>query len=494
MQPINERLEKFYNAIRLSGRHIEFGRDKNVGSIKKLYEYLQGFEEIPTEPTQNAKCNKTSKKLRLEGNKLFENDSDLSKSLDFYNQSICWAEDTGEELAIGFSNRSAVYFEWKKYDLCLQNIELAMKARCPKRLLDKLNKRKADCVKAMKKTAKEEDINDSRILYLDNLCIKMKDLERMQSKIFCFNYNVNRSEPKLSLPPNPSIPFVARCLEMKTSPQKGRYIVTTADLKPGQIIAIEEPFIYSLEKEHRYRKCANCLTENFLNLIPCKSCTCTMYCSQECLVESQKGFHQYECPIAEYIWNQCQEFALTLRLVLKAFSIFDNVQELIEFREENKKANVSAFSFDHKNGLSDKEMYSQVENLFTNEDKRAEEDLFTRSCKVALLYHFLVEKTKFGEMLKTELERDTLIELLFHHSQVTSINSFNCYQYDDVRIDAMTDCKSSDISARGIYPLSSLFNHSCAPNVATIAAGNKIVTYVTRVISKNSDVAGCLKR
>lgn len=483
----------FYKAIQLSGRRVEFGNtDKNVSAIKKLYELLQGFEEIPEEVTQNAKSNKMSKKIRLKGNELFASDSDLSKSLELYNESICWAEDTGEELAIGLANRSAVYFEWKKYDICVENIDLAVKAGCPTRLMDKLNQRRADCLKNITEVKEEEDLSGP--LFIDSLCIKMKDLTRMKSKHFCFDFDRSRCEPKLSLEPNPNIPFVANCLQMKTSPQKGRHIVTTAELKPGQIISIEEPFINSLEKEHRYRKCGNCFVENFLNLIPCKSCTCTMFCSQECLMESAKGFHQYECPIAEYIWSHCQEIALTLRLVVKAFTMFDTVQELIEFREKNKIANVTAFSYDHKNGLSEKERYGQVENLYTNEANRYKEDLFTRGCKVALLYHYLIEKTKFAEMLTTELERDTLIALLFHHSQITSVNSFNCYQYDDVHLDAITEFKSSDIFSRGMYPLSSLFNHSCAPNVATIAVGTKIVTYVTRVINKNTECCGCLKR
>lgn len=486
-------MARFHEAIQLSGRHVKFGPGKNVTAIKKLYEYLQGFEEIPEDTTQNAKSNLTSKKLRLQGNKLFESDSDLSKSLELYNQSICWAEDEGEELAIGFANRSAVYFEWKKYDLCLENIERAVEAHLPNRLMDKVNQRKADCVKLMNEIAEEEKASDG-IHCIDSLCLKMKDLQRMKSKHFCFDVDRNRGEPKLSLEPNPSIPFIVNCLQMRTSPQRGRHIVTTEKLQPGQIISIEEPFINSLEKEHRYRKCANCFAENFLNLIPCKSCTCTMFCSQECLIESGKGFHQFECLIAEYIWSQCEEISLTLRLVIKAFTMFDTVQELIEFREKNKKANVTAFSYDHKTGLSDKERYGQIENLFTNEEHRLEEDLFTRGCKVALIYHYLIEKTKFGEMLKTESERDTLIALLFQHSQITSINAMNCYQYDNVAIDALTECKASDIFSRGMYPFSSLFNHSCAPNVATIAVGTKLVTYVMRDINKNAEVLGCLKR
>jgi hypothetical protein len=174
--------------------------------------------------------------------------------------------------------------------------------------------------------------------------------------------------------------------------------------------------------------------------------------------------------------------------------MFKTIQELIEFRKKNEKVNVTAFSFDHSNGLSVKERYSQVDSLLTNEDKRSYGDMFIRCCKVAILYHYLIEKTKFAEMLHTQLHRDTLISVIVQHTQVTSINGFNCNQYDDVDLDAFMDFNSMNVFARGIYPFSSLFNHSCAPNTSTISVGTKIVTYVTRPIKSNSEVLGCYKR
>lgn len=475
---------------------VAFGRDKNVDAVKKLLEWLKEYNFVPeSEVVRNAKNNVQSKKLRLKGNALFTSDTDLSKALDLYNQSICWAEDASEEMAIGFANRSAVYFEWEKYDACLENIDLAVKAGCPERLMDKLNQRKADCIENMNPVKDKNDANDRNtgVIGIDHLCLKMKDFNRLKSKHFCFDVDETRCEPKLSLEANPKIPFIANCLEMKTNPQKGRHIITREELKPGQIISIEKPFLTSLEKEHRYRKCANCFAENFMNLIPCTSCTCTMYCSQKCLNEAAAGYHQFECPISDYIWNNFHEISLTFRLAVKAFTMFDSVPELIAFREKSKISNVTVFSFDHTIDLDDKDHYGQIENLCTNEENRHADDLFTRGCKVALLYHYLIEKTKFGEMLKTKAERDTLISVLFHHSQTTSVNSMNCYEYDDVNLEAMADRKASDIFARGICPFTSLFNHSCAPNTATLTVGTKIVTYVTRIINKNAELSGCLK-
>jgi signal peptidase I len=86
---------------------------------------------------------------------------------------------------------------------------------------------------------------------------------------------------KLSYPPNKKIPFIANCLELRTDEKYGRYIITNRLLKTGDVVAIEEP-IYKVIKadsryntcyeSNRYQRCANCLMDNLLDLIPCSNC------------------------------------------------------------------------------------------------------------------------------------------------------------------------------------------------------------------------------
>lgn len=111
-----------------------------------------------------------------------------------------------------------------------------------------------------------------------------------------YSYDKYHGEPSLSLTPNSEIPLAVDCLEIKYNSQYGRHIAKSKDLKPGQIVVIENPYAHALTTKddlYRYTKCANCYEENFLCLIPCASCTTTMYCSEKCLVES-KQYHEIE--------------------------------------------------------------------------------------------------------------------------------------------------------------------------------------------------------
>jgi SET and MYND domain-containing protein 4 len=69
---------------------------------------------------------------------------------------------------------------------------------------------------------------------------------------------------------------------MKRSKDFGRFVVTNKDLKVGEILAIEEPHFKILKSDSRYencqemnkfQRCAVCLKDNLMHLIPCPSCT-----------------------------------------------------------------------------------------------------------------------------------------------------------------------------------------------------------------------------
>lgn len=77
---------------------------------------------------------------------------------------------------------------------------------------------------------------------------------------------------KLSHPANQKIPFIVDCLKVLENSVYGRQIVTTQDLRAGDIVIVEEPFYKVLDKNCRQMRCAICLLENAGNLIPCDKC------------------------------------------------------------------------------------------------------------------------------------------------------------------------------------------------------------------------------
>jgi SET and MYND domain-containing protein 4 len=171
-----------------------------------------------------------AERFRICGNKCYQK-RDFYGALECYNNSLCLAK-SESNLALAYSNRSAVYFEVQEYQHCLENIRLARDHGCP---FEKLKER-------------EE---------------KSQNLVKPETDESFF---------KLSYPANKKLPFVVDCLELCEDEKYGRHIITTKDLKPGDIIAMEETPFKSLTEDGTNIRCANCFKSNKMNLIPFDEC------------------------------------------------------------------------------------------------------------------------------------------------------------------------------------------------------------------------------
>lgn len=77
---------------------------------------------------------------------------------------------------------------------------------------------------------------------------------------------------KLSYKPNRKLPELADCLELRENQQFGRHIISTRDLKAGDIVGLSEPFFKAFDVNALYFRCSHCFKENFMRLLGCKSC------------------------------------------------------------------------------------------------------------------------------------------------------------------------------------------------------------------------------
>lgn len=163
-----------------------------------------------------------------------------------YNKALYFAE-SDLQLSLLYANRSVVYLIIKKYKECLENIKLAKKLGYPKEKMSKLVNRESSCYWSSSTT----DFNK--------------------------NDKIVESFFKLSYKSHPTIPFIIDGIELRRSEEFGRHLITTRDIKPGDIIAIEEPIIKVNMPGVEYKRCARCLRENNLILIPCKDCTTSKF-------------------------------------------------------------------------------------------------------------------------------------------------------------------------------------------------------------------------
>lgn len=199
------------------------------------------------------KSKNKANEFRAIGNQHYKSHN-FYEALHNYNKSLCHAHPNSLEFALCFANRSAVYFEIEAYERCLENIELAINFGYPKDKLETLGDRHERCREILlcleeATTEKEEEDKDSLL--------------------------------KLSHPSHAKIPFIVDCVEMRSTKSFGRHLVTTRDLKAGDVIAIEKPFHKFIMNDSRYSHCANCLKSEKMNLFPCCECNYSELYSQK---------------------------------------------------------------------------------------------------------------------------------------------------------------------------------------------------------------------
>lgn len=168
----------------------------NSERIKYLHKLLEEENLFPKYSIlKEKKSNDLANRYRNQGNEYYKARNNYD-ALIYYNKSLCFADK--ETIGTAYFNRSAVYLEMEKYDLSLQNIQLARKNGYPEH--EKLKKREAICMENINnKLATENRLNISSFLKL--------------------TYEPSR------------IPGVSGCLELAENDKFGRHIVTNRDLK-----------------------------------------------------------------------------------------------------------------------------------------------------------------------------------------------------------------------------------------------------------------------
>lgn len=184
----------------------------------------------------SVKSNEQVAKYREKGDN-FLNQFKVYEALAEYNKSLCYAEPGSVDISLTFERRSEAFFLVAQYEKSLKNIKAAKEHGCPSDTVDKLN----ECEERCKKTMEDQVLLPDSVLH-DFL--------------------------KLTYASNEKIPFIVDCLKLREDEKNGRYIITTRDLKPGDVIAIEETSLTFINPNAVFTRCFNCLKSNMLDLFP----------------------------------------------------------------------------------------------------------------------------------------------------------------------------------------------------------------------------------
>ncbi|XP_052862156.1 SET and MYND domain-containing protein 4 [Anopheles cruzii] len=398
----------------------------------------------------DMKDTRTANDTRSKGNDLFHPKvKRYIEAIKWYNESLCFSESGSEERALAYANRSAACYELHRYGECLENIRLARASNYPARLMEKLLKRE----QAAKQALQCNDVNN-------NLKNDKDDTRRNQKQphSLTLTYDANRT-----------VPQVANCLELTQSDQFGRYVVTNRDLKAGDVVAIEKPTHTLLLDKFRHMRCDFCHHERPYTLIPCEGCTVAMYCSSECLGAALRSYHGYECPILRDLWRMFTKIpVMAMRTVTTAIVSFDrNLDEMRLHLDalDLDGADVNAFALDWRTA-SPRDIYNTVHTLDTNERRRGKKDLAQRIFFALFMRDLLVERTVLGPVCEQHPEHSQLLyKLLLRHVQTTPTNMHSLYY---MNYDPDTEEFNPANYASACFPLLSMLNHSCAPNLSRV--------------------------
>lgn len=367
-----------------------------------------------------TKCPCVANEFRHRGNEFCESE-DYEAAQACYNQSLINAE--GESLALVYAQKASLSFKCQKFDECLKNIELARQS----------------------KMAEKKDLKCNCLSIMES---NLKQLEFLQ----------------LSYPANKKLPFIVDCIELITNDKYGRHIITSKDLKVGDIVAIEKPYFISPTedtgscatsdtiKPFDSFSCAYCVISKYLNIYSNshnKHFFHSAEAAKTCKELTTKVFHRNEFESTNDVDGlNC---GLISRMARSMFSntleLFDNsIEDLQDFLCENESHHRTIFDFD-----------------FSDSDE-------TRNDKSRLLAMFtLIEGVSFSGTCAEDVAK-------FFYQLAWKIAN----EYTSIPL-ASTDCF-------GLYLFGSLLNHSCAPNVLAKEFDDKNVFFVIRPITEGQQL------
>lgn len=392
-----------------------------------------------------VKSNVVSLGFRITGNEKFKG-KEWRSAMEYYNQSILFAEDNSENMGIAYANRSACFSHMRKYSHCLKDIELARNNNYPERLKQKLDDREAECV--------------------DKLSDENNDRKEM--------------EPTLSFEPDEKFPCMANVLEIKTNYKSARYVAAKCDIDVGQTVLAEVGFVYVFDANDR-TLCLTCM-RHMQNFIPCPKCTDAMFCDENCL--QSNAIHQIACGAAFYrIPGNVRYCAES---VLFAINAFKSVEHLMEFVQDQLTLPKTDMPKHCSNAMQ------MQYGLFLKLDRMKHDmDRYQNILKY-ITYTLLMAIPTLKEKFTTKKKQRFLMHLIWQHKNIMDRSAFVQSLADtDPNFSMDGDGDSKIIATCNVY---GFFNHSCIPNLFNDFVGNKQILITTRPVKKGEPLYVCYEQ
>ena len=293
------------------------------------------------------------------------------------------------------------------------------------------------------------------------------------------NVLLNSSIPKIEKVDS-QVPVMSEGLKVDYRETSGRGLFAQRDFEVGEVLIVEKPFASTVLSDFKERYCHNCC-ERVIAPTPCVSCSAVVFCSEKCHKDAWESYHQFECDVLYNIQKgEINLGHLAVKTVLKA-----GYQYLTEFEGKSDTDNTKIVL--NEKDVYDSQDYRTVYDLVNHSEDRSVEEVLKYSLE-ALYLQKCIEATEFlGSGEKKDLSKSCLIGgHILRNLMMLPCNAHECSELSYVPSNLPGSVTVEIGSA--IYPVLSLINHSCDPNVVRHSYGNICVVRAIRNIPKGSEV------
>merc|ERR1712223_199767 len=471
---------------------------KNIERIAFLASFPQTEYRAQLDPKKSTtrKNEVLAKALKEKGNKSYASGDNI-EAMNHYNQALRFA--TVDQQGVILANRSALWSQLGEPHRVEEDVDLALEAGYPEELKFKLLERRAKARQTLGKLEEGVADVDDAVAALEkaNLVQEKRDgkkaeLQRLRKELstaLSGGGGSRESSPKPLEPllpgENPKFPTFSDAVRIRYEEGRGRFAVAAREIKVGELIAKEKPYVSLLDRELVKSHCWHCLTCT-KSPLPCPTCSGVQFCSRECRDKACTTYHKYECLFTDSLYQaQMGAWHLAFRAItLLPWAHYKENMDFFLSRHER--------SGEGEEGVYLTSNVASFHNLVTHDrvGKKQAPGLMMQ-CHVVVFLLRLLRSTGYitaEDGAGLELSEDELLagRILHHFLRAAYYNTHEVSEVEKTG-DRWSENRCRRVG-RVTNPTLALINHSCDPNYHRVSNGNTTYGFATRNIPKGHEI------
>lgn len=245
------------------------------------------------------------------------------------------------------------------------------------------------------------------------------------------------------------------CLQIHNDDTFGRQVLATSDINVGEVVINEQILFHATTKTNA--RCSYCFKDR-QNFVACADCADVLFCDETCAKNDE--IHRMLCQTVFHSLDL--QYKIQVYAILRTMQIFDNVAELEGFIDAIRMEKPEYLPPAVKDAQSMYHFYLKLK--YRNEFKEDTQFIIWN------VFAFLMELPSIATKFDTPQKRRFLQHLIGLHCLINATNGF------------------TDGHNRWISILTSMVNHSCAPNALWMNINNRSICVIIRPIQRGEQM------